>query len=320
MDLAKSLASWREQSPEQLARSANRVLPPVVAALLLLAIAYQLAELTWAVIPHHAFDSPPPRIVQPAPADGRAGATANFSALAESHLFGELKAEPAPVEQPVTSEVDAPDTTLPLTLTGVIVEENSRRSQAHIISGRSGSRGEERNYAVGDEIENANGATLHAVYRDRVLINRNGQLETLRFDEARMATASSGRIGRMPPPPPPQPEYPADDVSLRSTVSENSANLTNIFRMAPHLEGDQMIGFRLNPGRDRETFDALGLLPGDVVTDINGIALDDPSRALQVFDALGESSQASVTVVRDGVPNVIVIDTTQIQSLMEGRQ
>lgn len=313
MDVAKSLASFKEQSPEQWARSANRVLPPAVTALLLLAIAYQLAELTWALIPHHAFDRPPPRIVQPTGSDGRSAA--NFSALESSHLFGEARIEEAPAE-PVNTELDAPETTLPLVLTGVTADENGKLSRAHIVSGR----GEQKAYAVGDEIENAGGAKLHAVYRDRVIINRSGQLETLRFDETRPASAGLGRRAPPPPPPPAQVEPPSEDPSLRSVVTENSASLAQLIRMAPHMEGGQMVGFRLNPGRDRELFDALGLLPGDVVTEINGIRLDDPARALQVFDALGESMQAQVTVLRDGVANVMIIDTSQIQGLMNARR
>jgi type II secretory pathway component PulC len=56
------------------------------------------------------------------------------------------------------------------------------------------------------------------------------------------------------------------------------------------------------------------------VTDINGTVLDDPSQGLAVFQALGESTQANVTVLRDGVPQVLVIDTTQLQSLQENRE
>lgn len=308
IDVAKSLGALSEQSPEQWLRSANRFLPPVVMALLLLAIAYRLAELTWALIPHHAFDRPPPQIVQPSSDDTRSAA--NFSALENSHLFGEARIEQAPAE-PVNTELDAPDTTLPLVLTGVTADENGELSRAHIVSGR----GEQKAYAIGAEIENAGGAKLHAVYRDRVIINRGGQLETLRFDERR--NASAGLVSRAPvTPPPPMQAIPSEDPSLREVVSENVSNLNQVFRMAPHMEGAKMVGFRLNPGRNREVFDALGLVPGDVVTEINGIRLDDPGKALQVFDALGESTQAQVTIVRDGVPTAMVIDTSQIQNLM----
>ena len=87
-----------------------------------------------------------------------------------------------------------------------------------------------------------------------------------------------------------------------------------------HIQEGQVVGFRVNPGRDRAAFEALGLQPGDVVTDINGTVLDDPSRGLQVFQSLGESTQANVTVLRDGVPQVIVIDTRQLQDLRQNRE
>jgi len=46
-----------------------------------------------------------------------------------------------------------------------------------------------------------------------------------------------------------------------------------------------------------------------------------PSRqVLQVAQSLGESTQANVTVLRDGVPQVIVIDTIQLQRLRENRE
>ena len=81
-----------------------------------------------------------------------------------------------------------------------------------------------------------------------------------------------------------------------------------------------MVGFRLNPGQARGQFDALGFRPGDVVTEINGTAMTDPSRGLQVFEALGETTVASVTVLRGGQPEVLTIDTSQLAVLAEGRQ
>jgi type II secretory pathway component PulC len=64
----------------------------------------------------------------------------------------------------------------------------------------------------------------------------------------------------------------------------------------------------------------LGFQPGDVVTDINGTVLDDVSQGVQIYQALGESTQANVTVLRDGVPQVLVIDTTQLQRLQGNRE
>lgn len=301
------------QSPEQWLRSANRFAPPLVAAGLVLLVAWQLAELTWTLAPRHSFDRPPPDIVQPErSAAGPAGA--DYSVLADSRLFGEPPEEASEPSRPARI-LDAPETTLSLRLTGVIADEAEGRGQAFIAGGRA----DEKKYAVGQAIEGTDGATLHSVYEDRVILDRNGRLETLRLPKELADTGRTAARSRSEPQPQQEAREP-DETPLRNVVEDNAANLTDIMRMAPHVEGGQMVGFRVNPGRDRETFEALGLQAGDVVTDINGMTLDDPSRALQVFEALGESTQATVTVMRDGASEVMVVDTSQLQSISENRQ
>jgi general secretion pathway protein C len=149
-----------------------------------------------------------------------------------------------------------------------------------------------------------------------VLLNRGGRLETLRLPKDLAAAASPGGQMAMPP----LPQAQAQTAPLRDVISQNAAKLTDIIRPAPHVQEGQIVGFRVNPGRDRATFDALGFQPGDVVTDINGTVLDDVSQGLQIFQSLGEATQANVTVLRDGVPQVLVIDTTQLQKLQENRE
>jgi general secretion pathway protein C len=116
------------------------------------------------------------------------------------------------------------------------------------------------------------------------------------------------------------PAAPSGNDTLRNVISQNASRLTDIVRLAPHVQEGKVVGFRVNPGRDRESFEALGLLPGDIVTDINGVVLDDPSRGLAAFEALGEATMANVTVLREGTPTVLVIDTSQLQNLQEKRE
>jgi general secretion pathway protein C len=305
MDVAKRLADWRDQPPEQWLTAVNRYLPPGVTALLVIAIAYQLATLTWTLVPGST-----PSVTLPAHAPSTSNApAADLSALTDAHLFGQA------AEQPVTPDpelIDAPETTLSLTLKGILAKEEDTNGGAIIAS----SRGDEKAYDVGDSIDNADGATLHSVYADRVLLNRSGRLETLRLPKELPNSGST--MGMVSPLPQAAPQ-PASG-SLREVITENATRLTDIVRLAPHVQEGQVVGFRVNPGRDRATFEALGLQAGDVVTDINGTVLDDPSQGLQVFQSLGESTQANVTVLRDGVPQVIVIDTTQLQNLQENRE
>jgi general secretion pathway protein C len=114
------------------------------------------------------------------------------------------------------------------------------------------------------------------------------------------------------------PQVAAD--SLREIISDNASALTDVLRFAPFVEAGQMVGYRVNPAQDRAMFESLGLQPNDVITDINGMALNDPSSGLQVFEALGEATMANVTVIRNGNPEVLIIDTTQLQQLSDGRQ
>ena len=302
MDVAKRLAEWRDRPPEQWFTAVNQYLPTGVTAVLVIAIAYQLATLTWALVPGSTPVGAAPTAVR---SPGVAPPRTDYSVL--KGFFGEAAEQPEIAPAPV---VDAPDTTLSLTLTGILSKNEDGTGSVLIKNGRN----EEKTYWVGQDIDGADGAKLHSVYADRVLLDRSGRLETLRFPKD--LSASTGSPMAMPP----LPQTQTQPANLREVISENAAKLTDIIRPAPHVQEGQIVGFRVNPGRDRATFEALGFQPGDVVTDINGTVLDDVSQGLQIFQSLGEATQANVTVLRDGVPQVLVIDTTQLQKLQENRQ
>jgi general secretion pathway protein C len=225
--------------------------------------------------------------------------SSSHDTLAAGLLFG-----PRPKEallEVAQGVVDAPDTTLALTLSGILALGSGPDGHAII----STNRGQE-NYHVGQAIDGANGATLHAVYADRVLLDRGDRLETLRLPQELLGAAGAPARASSP--------------MARNVISQNASRLTDIVQPAVHVQGGRVIGFRVNPGRDRESFEALGLLPGDIVTDINGVLLNDASRGVQAFAALGEATTANVTVLREGVPMVLVIDTSQLQDLEENRE
>jgi general secretion pathway protein C len=156
---------------------------------------------------------------------------------------------------------------------------------------------------------------LHSVFFDRVLIDRGGRVETLRFPEPQQLAG-----GPLPPTARLAPPQPAPNANLREVISANASRITDIIRAVPHIEGEQMVGYRVTPARNREAFALLGLEPGDVLTEVNGTALNDPASSLQVFESLGEASMATVTVLRNGTPQAVVIDMTQIQNIAENLQ
>lgn len=318
MDVAHRLAHFRQMPPEQWLTGANRYLPPIVTAILVVVIAQRLAALTWALVPGEPLAGPVPEVaVSAAPRTAAGGAGASLDALRQSHLFGAAPAESA---QPAVVEeiVDAPDTTLNLVLHGVQARSDGEDiGEAIIGSGRN----QQKIYYVGDTIEGTNGAKLHAIYGDRVILNRSGRFETLRLPQETTGNPAVTSMGQTRMPSQPLgPGPPPDAGSLRQVIGDNASRITDVIRLAPHLEQGEMVGFRINPGRDRDTFSALGFEAGDVVTDVNGMVVNDPQGGLRVFEALGETSMANITILRNGAPQVIVVDTTQLQALAEDLQ
>jgi general secretion pathway protein C len=59
-------------------------------------------------------------------------------------------------------------------------------------------------------------------------------------------------------------------------------------------------------------FMRLGLRPGDQVTAINGTPLDDRDRGEQILHTLGSSSEAHVTVIRNGQQQDLVLNIAQV--------
>ncbi len=316
MDVANRLARLQERTPEQWLRAANTVLPAAATAILLVVLAWRVADLTWSIVPGERADDPYPEVAAFVPVTGTANPIppVTLDALSEAHLFGEPALPPADAEaSAAVAAADAPDTMLNLVLAGVVAREpGSQPGQAIILSGNR----EQKVYSVGDTIDGTNGARLHSVLADRVLLNRSGQLEALRLPRELPAQARqiAPRIA-------PQPLFggrtPDNPATLSQVIGANASRISDVIRIAPAIDSGQVVGFRVNPGADAAAFTALGLEPGDIVTEVNGTVIDDPNRGLQVFEALGETTMANVTLLRNGAPQAVVIDTSQLLEIAE---
>lgn len=79
------------------------------------------------------------------------------------------------------------------------------------------------------------------------------------------------------------------------------AFLTNV-RVSPAFERGRFVGWRLDGARHLRRWNRAGmdLRAGDVVTRVNGGALERPDDALAVFGALRSAAELRVEVLRDG--------------------
>ena len=99
---------------------------------------------------------------------------ADLSQVADAHIFGTVPPVAKPAVQVEPEPVEAPKTRLALKLTGVITSPLPDAGRAMIEI----KRGETGVVRVGEEIGKT-GATLHAVFKDHILIEHRGKRERL---------------------------------------------------------------------------------------------------------------------------------------------
>ncbi|WP_405244168.1 type II secretion system protein GspC [Lentisalinibacter salinarum] len=290
-------------SPSDAVSAAGRHLPRWVALALVVAIGWQLASMIWMLVPAGEDDvvAPPPA-ASPAPsASNNRVSGIDVAGIVNAHLFGEASADaPAPVQSEID---DAPETRLSLTLKGTVAADDPAYSLAIIAD----SRGEEKVYSIRDSIPG--GASLHAVYADRVILNRAGTLEALKLPREaegrtvnRSRQTSSARVATA-----------SSQPSVQQMITDNAVQLMDVIRPQPYFADGQQRGYRVYPGRDRKSFAALGLRPGDLVTAINGTPMNDPRTGMEVFRTLGDATQITVTVERNGQSEQLTLSTSQLE-------
>ncbi len=283
----------------------NRLLPPWISLLLVILIGWQLAGIVWTLVPGSSAGDPvvvPANL--PATSSTQGGTATDVDAIAANHLFGVADAEPDAVAVPIAVDDNLADTRLTnLVLKGTIASAIPEFSVAVIADGTA----EQRVYAIGDPL--GAGAALHAVYSDRVVLNENGALTNLRLPSD-FPTTSAAQLRRTTT----TRQSPAGrpEQNLRNVVSANLTRLNEVVRFVPYNKDGKPVGFRVYPGRDKRQFAALGLRPQDLIKDINGQALTDPTQAMQIFESLGTASEVTVTVERDGQDQTITLKTSQL--------
>jgi general secretion pathway protein C len=289
---------------------ASRRLPPWLALVLALALAWQLARLTWLVWTPMQVPDAMPAMAQPSSSAGQTQAHEfNMQNILEAHLFGRLSDAAEPV---VVQQTEVPETRLNLQLRGVITNDIAEYAVAIIAD----NRGRDQIYRVGQQVPG--GARLHAVQSEQVVLNRAGSLESLRLPRE-FAAAAGGQTSSARPAGVIRPTQ-APTSSVRDVISDNAVQITEIIRVQPYMEGGSMRGYRVYPGRNRQQFTALGLQPGDLVVEINGQPMNDPSRGMQIFAELGDANSVSITVEREGVSETMMLDTSQLARAAEAPQ
>ncbi len=216
--------------------------------------------------------------------------------ILRANLFGQSAA--------VQGAAGAPVTSMSLLLAGVIADTDEKLGFAMLGT----SNADIKFYKVGATVPG--GALLHAVYVDRVLLDRGGVIEALLMPP-RVAAS-------MTPPPPQAALFSAPPVErVQQIIRENPGILGTVIQRQAVFSAGSLRGMRVYPGSSPEAFYKLGLKPGDLVTAINGTALNDQTRSNEIFNSLSSAADARVTVMRGGLQQELHLNLAEIANEAE---
>ncbi len=219
----------------------------------------------------------------------------DVASIVSAHLFGVA-------DVPAQSEETARESTANLVLNGTIATQDPKHGVAIISDG-----GPSKVYSVGN---NVGGASLYSVYLDHVILDRGGTLETLKLPRLLLAGHEPGprrQIGSTG-------NVATNLENVRRMVQADPGLLNEVMRAVPSFDNkaNKLRGFRLYPGRNRAAFSSLGLRPGDLVTAINGTALDDPQHGQEIFNTIQSSATAAITIERGGQSVELNLNVAQV--------
>ena len=255
---------------------------------------------------------------------GRVGITpSEEKVILERNLFNSEGGEQAVEEVKVIEDplsADIPKSKLPFVLKGVIVADIPSKGIAMIeLSG--GSTGASKTYDVGENFGSRyRNVTLSEVYESRVILLNNGKKEYLEIERppppetgrrksktpkkkkglAPLATGPASESFKEP-----GFERSGGDITLTQQYRDTllGSQMTKVLQDAkasPNMVGSELKGFKLTRIREGSIYQKAGLQSGDIIHEINGIALRGVSGAIKTLQSVRNEREIEVRIQRGG--------------------
>lgn len=266
--------------------------PKLASGLLVVSIAYASTQLVWlfsgsATTPVAAPKKP---MTQHSMAANNTNAERLGNEIVSMHLFGESEVVP------VDPTISAPETKLNLKLVGILAI-GGEEGLALIASGGR----KEKVFKVGDKLPG--NATLKAVYADKVLLQSNRGLETLKLPK-------KGDLFQFNDAPRPSSPLPSGSPHVagkslgqyRQELIQNPSALAQLAQaLSPEMGPDgRLVGYKMAPKMNDPLYAGLGLQANDIITSVNGVSLDRPENIMRAMQRLRRDKSLEVSVLRGG--------------------
>jgi type II secretion system protein C len=247
---------------------------------------------------------------------------ADLKVIYERNIFnseGELgDVDPASAEEQDQQNSKAAKTELPVKLLGVIYGGTPFNGLATIMNTEKGNK--INSFIVGDML--VKDAKIIEIHRTKVFIDRAGRKEFLELDKAEIvrtarkkktATEVTSLGGNAPIATGPvsksfkEPGFEREgakmvmsDTFKQRLLNQDFTKVLQDAKATPNQVDGQIKGFKLTRIRENSIYQKAGLQNNDVVTEINGVPLNNAASAIRLLQGLKNESEIEVIVQRDG--------------------
>jgi len=112
-------------------------------------------------------------------------------------------------------------------------------------------------------------------------------------------TAEASVNAAYEPPPPVEREGTIARAQLDDVLAQGIGRFLQRVGTEPHLDEGRFVGFRVTELRS-ELFEGVDLQPGDTLVSVNGLPIERPEEAMQVWNTLRVASELTVEYLREG--------------------
>lgn len=216
------------------------------------------------------------------PSDANASARSqNWGILSKAQPFGKLDVMNKPSAKKEPARKPSP---LMLTLIGTFI--TTGQEPYAIIEDKK--KREQEMFLLDDSVFDQ--ATLKKIYKDRVEIEHNGELEVLMLDDSLGSSSNDATASDSD-------EFVIAEADVDKGL-ENLPLLLTQARAVPYFKDGRAIGLRLFAIKTGSLYEKVGLRNGDILKSINGNSLGDISQAIKLFEQLKEEKSITLLLER----------------------
>ena len=231
---------------------------------------------------------------------------ADYAAIAKRNIFNSSDKEQAaaPVVKEKVVLENLKETNLKLKLWGTVTGQNEG-DYAVIEDAKAR---EQNLYRAGDTIQNA---VVKLILREKVVLKVGANDEILAMEEnigrGRRSPAARRDV-RSPSSPSPAAKLPVSSyprkIRLKAdqieSAMENLGQLMEQATLRPHIEDGQSAGISITGIKPNAIFRKMRLRNGDIITGVNGDAIESVEDAVKVVEQLSSGSDIQLQIKRRG--------------------